>query len=321
MLDYLEQLIIDGTIVAKLETNASGHSLVVFDQKWNVPKQFKSEINEWMAEAKKIVHENQDLNNLKERIAEGTNLTGRPEFERYGSEEFHQLLEKMKRTFVDALKKRISELDCLPVKNNSIVDELKKYVSEILDADVLEESAKDEWRLFLQKYEKYNGVDLKSGLHVLYALEGMIGAKIPHVEQMEWNTFGFKAEDGNVVALALPNKGLKTLPEEIGDLEALEILRLDGNKLKNLPSGLESLQNLKELDLGRNEIHSLPDGIGKLRNLKRIRLFHNMLTSLPESITELTPDLVDLGYNQFDRHPPRIRVWLSSLKERGALYE
>src|SRR5713101_7237239 len=75
-----------------------------------------------------------------------------------------------------------------------------------------------------------------------------------------------------------------SLPESIGNLSNLKVLRLYGaidsreigsdkptprSKVKNLPGTIGKLQNLEVLDLGRNGIKGIPSQIASLQNLKR----------------------------------------------------
>src|SRR5438270_4295903 len=72
-----------------------------------------------------------------------------------------------------------------------------------------------------------------------------------------------------------------SLPESIGNLSNLKVLRLYGaldptdSKVKSLPGTIGKLQNLEELDLGRNRIKSIPSQIASLQKLKRLALDHN----------------------------------------------
>lgn len=54
------------------------------------------------------------------------------------------------------------------------------------------------------------------------------------------------------------NNNLSALPEEIGDLQALQALHLRDNKLQELPESLRSLKNLVMLSLRNNEVEVLP---------------------------------------------------------------
>jgi hypothetical protein len=110
--------------------------------------------------------------------------------------------------------------------------------------------------------------------------------------------------------LVLHREGLEVLPREIGRLQQLRYLYLNGNMLKTLPPQISRLLMLKrliarhnqlshlppeigrllqleELDLGYNKLDSLPDEIGNLRSLRFLYLQHNNLETLPASIGNL----------------------------------
>ena len=89
-------------------------------------------------------------------------------------------------------------------------------------------------------------------------------------------------------ALYLGGNKLETLPESIGKLKNLYFLSLGINKLKSLPESIRNLTNLNSLELGENQLTTLPDWIGKLTNLQVLTLSENQLTTLPKSIGNLT---------------------------------
>jgi len=92
-----------------------------------------------------------------------------------------------------------------------------------------------------------------------------------------------------------------SVPESIGDLSNLKVLRLYGaldptdlsdrnkptSKVKSLPGTIGKLQNLEELDLGRNRIKSIPSQIASLQKLKRLALDHNDIDELPAFVGNL----------------------------------
>ena len=92
-----------------------------------------------------------------------------------------------------------------------------------------------------------------------------------------------------------------SLPESIGNLSNLKVLRLYGaldptdlsdtnkptSKVKSLPGTIGKLQNLEELDLGRNRIKSIPSQIASLQKLKRLALDHNDIDELPAFVGNL----------------------------------
>ena len=96
---------------------------------------------------------------------------------------------------------------------------------------------------------------------------------------------------GNLTALTLLDLGgnkLTALPPEIGNLTALTLLDLGGNKLTALPPEIGNLTGLTELRLPDNELSSLPPEIGNLTALIALSLHNNELSSLPAGIGNLT---------------------------------
>ncbi len=88
----------------------------------------------------------------------------------------------------------------------------------------------------------------------------------------------------NTRGIYLPAEGLTKLPEELLQLEELEVLDVSFNDLTYLPESIGQLVNLRELYVHYNKLTSLPESIGKLVNLRELYGYNNKLTSLPESI-------------------------------------
>jgi len=80
---------------------------------------------------------------------------------------------------------------------------------------------------------------------------------------------------------------IHTLPEQIADVGALEVLDLNSNQLTELPEALGQLHNLRELRLFGNQLSELPASLSGLRSLRILMLSGNRLSELPESIGEL----------------------------------
>jgi len=154
----------------------------------------------------------------------------------------------------------------------------------------------------------YHGIKLVAREYdVMVELERLVGERIPQVSKVEWNTFGFVAENGHVVQLGLYKKGLTSLPETIGNLKSLQELYLHENKLTSLPETIGNLTSLKELWLYENKLTSLPETIGNLTNLKELYLWSNNLTSLPETLWQLTGlKVLGLGGNNLTSLPETI---------------
>lgn len=101
--------------------------------------------------------------------------------------------------------------------------------------------------------------------------------------------------------------GLTYIPNEVWQLEKLEILDLRGNNLAELPPEIGLLKNLRELDLGGNKLRQLPSEIGNLVNLKVLRLWGNQLAMLPLEIGKLSNlQQLDISSNELIELPPEI---------------
>lgn len=90
-----------------------------------------------------------------------------------------------------------------------------------------------------------------------------------------------------ITYIELLNKGLESLPPEIGLFTNLEILCLDNNLLRELPDSICNLRSLINISLTYNQLTSLPNAFGNLSSLELVLLRHNHLQSLPASIDTL----------------------------------
>lgn len=107
--------------------------------------------------------------------------------------------------------------------------------------------------------------------------------------------------------LCLAKNHLKTIPNTVGCLKAIEWLELQNNKLIALPQEIGKLRKLKVLNLHHNLLNSLPQEVGNLFNLEWLILNHNMLTDLPKEIGTLEKlKTLHLHYNQLSRLPQEI---------------
>ena len=101
----------------------------------------------------------------------------------------------------------------------------------------------------------------------------------------------------------LSDMGLKTLPDQIADLQLLVVtagpevltpltpptlaLYLSQNALSLLPKAVFHVSNLTVLSLRQNRLTKLPGCIKNLVNLKELSVGRNFLTSLPASILDM----------------------------------
>lgn len=123
------------------------------------------------------------------------------------------------------------------------------------------------------------------------------------------------ARQNNAVELDLSNKGLHSLPLEIGTLNNLQRLNLSNNHLSSLPLDIANLINLRWLDVSGNQLISLPTEIGQLVNLQRLYLSRNRLMSLPSEIGKLTElEILRVSDNKLATLPVEVKH-LTSLEE------
>ncbi len=98
--------------------------------------------------------------------------------------------------------------------------------------------------------------------------------------------------DGRIFQLDLSHRGLKRLPQQIGQLRITH-LYLDSNSLESLPSEIGSIASLVTLHASANRLGTIPAAIGNLKGLQHLDLSNNLIDSLPVSVSGLV-SLVDL---------------------------
>lgn len=96
-----------------------------------------------------------------------------------------------------------------------------------------------------------------------------------------------EVENGHIISLSLEEFYLESLPESIGNLQWLKILRLRNNDLMELPRSFQNLTALEVLDLSHNHFYTIPQEVISLPNLKQLKLFHAVIEKLPENIDEM----------------------------------
>ncbi|ACK73266.1 Miro domain protein [Gloeothece citriformis PCC 7424] len=136
-----------------------------------------------------------------------------------------------------------------------------------------------------------------------------------------------QAKEKRLTLLDLSNKWdtkeeykLTEIPEEVFELEWLEVLYLNYNNLSCISEYIYCLINLKELYLYCNNLTILSNHITDLVNLTKLDLSHNQLTSLPDSLTHLVNlTKLDLSFNQLTSLPDSLTrlVNLTYLDLRG----
>jgi len=95
----------------------------------------------------------------------------------------------------------------------------------------------------------------------------------------------------------IPPSKVKSLPGTIGKLQNLEELDLGRNRIKGIPSQIASLQKLKRLALDHNDIHELPAFVGNFKNLQELSVCDNGGIKLPTSLSNLNGLKIFMGNN------------------------
>ncbi|CAM9528387.1 unnamed protein product [Ectocarpus fasciculatus] len=124
---------------------------------------------------------------------------------------------------------------------------------------------------------------------------------------------------GRVIKLSLYDNNLEgSLPPQLGDLGALQLLALDANWLSgHIPDALGGLSNLKVLSLHNNGLQGpIPKQLGALTKLGKLLLFNNKLSgSIPDELGDLSELLVlHLGVNRLGGVIPKKLGALSHLQ-------
>lgn len=95
------------------------------------------------------------------------------------------------------------------------------------------------------------------------------------------------AAKGEVRKLDLRGQHLTELPEEIGDLSALEELQLAHNDVVTLPASLARLTRLKRLEMDFTKLVDFPRVILDLARLELLAINYTKLREVPEEVGEL----------------------------------
>ncbi|MBM7864451.1 COR domain-containing protein [Lentzea nigeriaca] len=111
---------------------------------------------------------------------------------------------------------------------------------------------------------------------------------------------------GGIVNLDIYNNALRRLPDQVGELLALECLDASDNDLTELPASLTNLAQLSALNVSLNKISRLPADIQKLANLRSLNVSDNDLEELPARIGGLSAlEELDVSGNRLTALPAR----------------
>lgn len=131
---------------------------------------------------------------------------------------------------------------------------------------------------------------------------------------------GVSLKKGRVIYLELPSNNLNGfIPNEIGNLDSLELLNLSSNNLSDtLPVSIGNLKNLKSLVLNNNRLSgNIPTEIGQLSLLKQLFFDNNYFTgAIPQTIGNLSNlEYLNLSINLLSDSLPSEINQLTNLKE------
>jgi hypothetical protein len=127
-----------------------------------------------------------------------------------------------------------------------------------------------------------------------------------------------KLDSLEVLNLSL-NKGLKFLPQEIGNLSFLQSLNVNTTILEELPSTVGNLHALKTIDISYCQLKTLPAELANCVNLQHVNAEYNVIDSIPLSITSLGASFIhqfiDFNDNSIcrdvqDQIPEAVFDWL-----------
>lgn len=96
-----------------------------------------------------------------------------------------------------------------------------------------------------------------------------------------------KERQGTITFLDLSDLQLSFIPNEVFELQELEIFIFKNNLLEKLPALFFELKNLKKIDFKRNKIIEIDYSIQNLINLEEINFNFNLLSFLPIEINYL----------------------------------
>lgn len=93
--------------------------------------------------------------------------------------------------------------------------------------------------------------------------------------------FTFAAFTKTLTTLTINNNPITSLPDSIGELQALQTLDASNNVLTHIPASVQNLRKLKSLNLSNNKLSSLPKELCHLPELTKFNITHNQIRIIP----------------------------------------
>ena len=116
--------------------------------------------------------------------------------------------------------------------------------------------------------------------------------------------YGIITECRDITGLILQDNNLVgSLPEEIGDLQALTDLALRDNAIEVIPGSIGALSSLTSFAIERNALTALPPEIRNLTSLTRLTASANSLTAIPDFTGMSLLEYLDLSNNDLTSPP------------------
>jgi len=97
-----------------------------------------------------------------------------------------------------------------------------------------------------------------------------------------------------------PNR-LTSLPNSLGNLTSLQLLKCSDNQLTSLPESMGSLNSLEQLLCSGNQLTSLPDSLGNITSLQWLECSFNPLTSLPIGLLNIDRLVINITNTLIER--------------------
>jgi Leucine-rich repeat (LRR) protein/predicted transcriptional regulator YdeE len=195
--------------------------------------------------------------------------------------------------------RNLKRLRVLNLSNNNI----QTIPTEISELDSLR-------KLYLAKNELSI---LPSGIGGMGALEELF----INNNQLNWNALPEEIGQLNKLQLLkLTNNKISYIPIEIGEIETLKYCYLDSNEIVEIPESIGQLSNLEILGVGYNKIEDVPVNINQLDKMISVDFSHNKLQQINAGVSYM-PNLIhlDISNNQINNDLPA----LQHLNELNAL--